>query len=93
MIEEIEATKVADDSRAMELLRVWLVDGKPTVVITRNLWEDPAAWGLLLADVVRHLGNAYEALGRGRGAVLARVKKAFEVEWDSPTSQAETIDQ
>lgn len=73
----------------MELIRVWLIDGAPNFVITPNLWSDPSAWGLLLADIVRHLGNAYEADGKNRGEVIMRIKEVFDAEWVDPTSAAD----
>jgi len=88
MREELEAPEMSKNTRAMELIRVWLIDGKPTCVITPNLWEDPSAWGLLLADLIRHLGNAYSLEGHSREKTIARIKHVFDVEWDDPTSEA-----
>lgn len=88
MKEELEKPDMPPDSRAMELIRVWIIDGKPTCVITPNLWSDPSAWGLLLADVIRHLGNAYSADGHDREATIARIKEVLDVEWQCPTSEA-----
>jgi hypothetical protein len=73
---------------AMEMARIWIVDGDEHVVISPNLWEDPAAWGLVLADLAKHVAAAYEAQGHERGAVLERIHDAFEVEWGSPTDSA-----
>lgn len=79
------------DEKSMELLRLWLVDGGARFVITPNLWDDAAMWGLLLADCVRHLGNAYEASGKDRSAAMARIKAAFDAEWKHPTSTGKEI--
>lgn len=87
MKEELEAPNMPEDSRAMELLRVWIIDGKPVCVITPNLWNDPSAWGLLLADVIRHLGNTYALDGQNRETTIARIKHVFDVEWNDPTSE------
>jgi hypothetical protein len=86
---QLPTPQVPTDSQSMELLRVWLVDGAPYFVITPHLWNDPAAWGLLLADILRHLGNAYEADGKDRGSAIARMKEAFDAEWKDPTSSAD----
>lgn len=88
MKEELEAPYISPDSRGMELIRVWIIDGKPTFAITPNLWDDPAPWGLMLADIVRHLGNAYSMQGKDREATMKRIKELFDVEWNNPTSQA-----
>lgn len=87
MIEELEIPDVSKNSRAMELIRVWLIDGKPICVITPNLWEEPSAWGLLLADVIRHLGNAYAREGHCREAIIDRIKHVFDIECNNPTSE------
>jgi hypothetical protein len=52
------------------------------------MWSDPAAWGLFLVDLARHIANAYEqAEGRDYGETLARIRDAFEAEWDSPADE------
>ena len=71
----------------MEIARVWIVDGDQHVVLTQNLWRDPASWGLMLADLARHVANAYEAQGHGREFVLQRIREAFEAEWSHPTDK------
>lgn len=87
MKEELEAPEISENQRAMELIRVWIVDGKPTCVITPNLWEDPSSWGLLIADMIRHLGNAYAADGHDPESTITRIKHVFDVEWKDPTSE------
>jgi hypothetical protein len=76
-------------TRAMEIARVWIVDKKQQVVLSGNLWEDPAAWGLMLVDLARHVANAYEDQGRNKDQVLARIREAFAAEWGAPTDNAE----
>ena len=71
--------------RSMELIRVWLVDGQQEILLTPNLWKDPAAWGLLLVDVARHLSVHYESLGLSKEESLARIKAGFDSEWNNPT--------
>ena len=88
---ELPPPQVPSASQSMELIRVWLIDGAPNFVITPNLWNDPSAWGLLLADVMRHLGNAYEADGKNRSQVISRIKEVFDTEWDEPTSPADPV--
>ena len=72
----------------MELLRVAIVEVKPRFVITPNLWDDPGAWGVLMADLIRHLGNAYELDGKDKAASVDRILAAFRAEIESPTSEA-----
>jgi hypothetical protein len=74
--------------RAMEMARVWIVDGHQHVVLSQNLWRDPGSWGLMLVDIARHVASAYAARGdRDRAAVLERIREAFDAEWSHPTGK------
>jgi hypothetical protein len=51
-----------------------------------GVWEDPAAWGIMLADLARHVANAYQQdAGLDRNKTLQRIKDALNVELVSPT--------
>lgn len=76
---------VTSAERTMELLRVWIADGDQIVTITPNLWKDPAAWGLMLVDLVKHVAEAYAAQGLDPQATRIRIREAMEAEWSSPT--------
>ena len=78
-----EATR---DTQALELLRVWLAKGKQLVTLRTGVWEDPAAWGLMLADLARHVANSYhQSSGLDAVASLNRIRQGFEIELASPT--------
>ena len=80
---------VKTDPRSIEIARVWAAHGGQHVTLNPHLWDDPGAWGVMLVDLARHVANAYEQLdGRERAETLARIKAAFEAEWDSPTDEA-----
>ena len=91
MHDQLNPPVLTPEEKAMELMRIWLVDNKLRVVITPNLWNDPAPWGLLLADLIRHLGNAYEEKGYNRSEIIKRIKELLDVEWESPTSEAKKL--
>jgi hypothetical protein len=74
-------------AKSMEMLRVWIADGSQHVSLTGNLWKDPAAWGLLLVDLTKHIANAYQAQGHNRADILQRVKDGFEAEWRHSTDE------
>jgi ureidoglycolate hydrolase len=79
---------VRTDRNAVEILRVWITDAGQQVTLRHNVWEDPAAWGLLLADLARHFANAYaQAEGRDVDEVLERIRAGIEVEFESPTDE------
>ena len=69
----------------MELARIWIVDGNQHVAINGNLWDDPAAWGLMLVDLAKHVANAYAKEGRNKQEVLNRILDGFNAEIQSPT--------
>ncbi|MCB9492594.1 MAG: DUF5076 domain-containing protein [Dehalococcoidia bacterium] len=78
-------------SRAMELARIWIVDNKQQVSLSGNLWDDPAAWGLMLVDLARHVSKAYENQGRDKEEVLGRILRAFDAERGHPTDDPEQL--
>jgi hypothetical protein len=83
--------EVLNDSQATEVLRVWA--GSDRVLVTLNTaWSDPGAWGLVLADIARHVANAYVSSGNGTATDVAlRVRQAFLAEWEEPTSEVEHL--
>lgn len=76
---------------AQEVLRVWAMPGQPQQLTLRTIWNDPGAWGLLLADVARHAANAYANEGRDPKVVLARIRELFDAEMFDPTDVVEEI--
>jgi hypothetical protein len=72
--------------RAIELVRVWAADGAQHVSIATELWKDPAAWGLVLVDLARHVAAAYsQTAGIDEKDALVRIREAFDAEWSAPT--------
>jgi hypothetical protein len=83
-------TEITSDPGAAEVLSAWLrSDGSNTVVLKPDTWPDPAAWGLLLADISRHIANALAESRRSDPAqTLARIRAGFTAELDAPTDTA-----
>jgi hypothetical protein len=51
-------------------------------------WKDPAAWGIMLVDLAKHIASAYEQSGGlNQAAALSRIKQGFDTEWESPTDR------
>jgi hypothetical protein len=73
--------EAGDAGEAHELVRGWLIDNRLVCGLSPSAFEDPAAWGVLLADVAHHIANALaESEGADRAAVLGAIRRAFEVE-------------
>jgi len=80
------ATKACVTS--LELVRVWAIDGKQHVTLAAELWDDPAAWGIMLVDLAKHVADAYhQSTGRETEEILNRIKVGFEAEWCSATDE------
>ena len=79
-----EAAKT--DSKSFELLRVWVADNKQHVSLRIGVWNDPAAWGLMLADLAKHIVNSYnQDAALDRLKTLQRIRAALDAELSSPT--------
>jgi hypothetical protein len=77
------------DPHALELVRVWAAQGHQYISISPEAWDDPAAWGIVLVDLARHVANFYHQYrGRDPNEVLSRIRALFDAEWESPTSDA-----
>jgi hypothetical protein len=83
---ELDTPPIAKSNpQAVEVLRVWAAPGKPQQLVLKTTWENPGAWGLMLADIARHATNAYANEGHNPVEVLSRIRKLFEAEFSSPT--------
>ena len=79
---------VQADVGAVELIRVWAVHKKQHITLATGVWENPAAWGIMLADLARHIANSYSQTGQiDYSQALASIRDGFDAEWASPTDQ------
>jgi hypothetical protein len=79
------------DKASFELLRVWVAEAGQHVSLRPGAWEDPFAWGIVLADLARHIVNA-ESINNPTldgEAYLERLLEGFEAEIESPTDEPE----
>ncbi len=78
------------DADAIEVVRVWVAQGGQHVSINVGAWEDPMAWGIVLADLAGHLANAYQQeSGLDRKETLRKIRNLFNAELDTPTDRPE----
>jgi hypothetical protein len=78
------AAKINTDST--EILRLWKVpEVGQQVILRHDAWEDPAAWGLMLADIARHVARAHAQEGQNESEVFQRILAGFRAEIESPT--------
>jgi len=83
----------AQDKAAFEVLRVWVAEQGQHVSLRSGAWEDPFAWGIVLADLARHIALAHK-LQPGKKSVdpaafLERLIEGFHAEIENPTDEPE----
>jgi Domain of unknown function (DUF5076) len=79
------------DKASFEVLRVWIAEQGQHVSIRSGAWDDPFAWGIVLADLARHIALAHEMQDEkiDKEAFLERLLEGFSAEIDSPTDEPE----
>lgn len=76
----------ASQKGGVEVLRAGVVDGGLHVTL-RRAFNDPKAWGILLADVARQVARVYAQEGdEAEDSVAERIRDAFATEMDSPAN-------
>jgi hypothetical protein len=50
----------AADAKSFEIARIWVADDAQYVALRLDVWPDPAAWGVVLAELARHVAFAYQ---------------------------------
>jgi uncharacterized protein DUF5076 len=74
----------------VEVLRAAIVDGGLHVSL-RRAFDDPEAWGMLIADVARHVARIYATENKFREEeTIERIRALFNAELDSPTDPGTT---
>ena len=86
----LPAPQFAPGADAHEVLRAWVADGGLTVAVRRS-FDDPSVWGILLADVARHVARIYaEEDGVTEEEALSKVVETLTSELLEPTSVGTT---
>lgn len=76
---------VSNDARSTEVVRAFILgDGRLVIVHPPKVFESSAVWGILCADLVRHVSNALVKLGED--SPLEKIVEAFNAEITDPTS-------
>jgi len=71
-----------------EVLRCWLINNKLSCIVRPDAWGEVGTWGILLADVVRHIGDAVEkSKGIPAEATVLRIYDILMREMKKPTSK------
>lgn len=62
------------------------------VAIDNGAFQTPGAWGVVIADLVAHVANAYQQDGYSGRAVLEEVRRVVLAELAAPTDKPEPCD-
>lgn len=83
------------DKNAVEMLRVWIAEQQLQSSIKVGMyWEtmnipEGRAWGMILADVTRHIATALESrYSADRDKVIKEIRDSYLSELGNPTSDA-----
>jgi len=79
------------DKASFEVLRVWIAEHGQHVSIQSGAWDDPFAWGIVLADLARHIALAHQLQkdGTDLDAFMDRLLEGFQAEIENPTDEPE----
>ena len=80
--------EVESDLKAKEVLRAWVANGGLVCSLRPETWNDASSWGIVLADVARHIANAVKYLNGDDPVVTAsRIRAVFNSELADPTDK------
>jgi hypothetical protein len=73
-----------------EVLRAVIIDGALHVSL-RRAFDDPEAWGMLIADVTRHVARVYATEDKfPEEETIERIRAIYDAEMDAPTDPGTT---
>jgi len=88
--EALHIPQAALEHGGVEVLRAVVVDGGLHVSL-RRAFDDVEAWGMLIADVTRHIARIYATESTlTEDEVMERVRSLYNAEMDSPTDSGST---
>ncbi len=75
-------TAAQKDAASFELIRVWVAQQSQQITLRPGVWEDPAAWGVMLADLARNIVQVHAENDEDLDseAFLAALLEGFDTE-------------
>lgn len=83
------------DDKAIQMLSAWIAEKGLHCSLNIGMWSaqgqpEAPAWGILLADVVRHIANAIqEENGTHSSETIQSIVDSLHLELDDPTSDTQ----
>jgi hypothetical protein len=88
--EALAAPPSALERGGTEVLRAAIVEGALHISL-RRAFDDPQAWGMVLADLARHVARIYAAEDNAPPErTIERIRMMFDAEMDAPTDLGTT---
>jgi len=85
VFDALHVPPVVFESGGVEVLRAVIVDGALHISL-RRAFDDPEAWGMVMADISRHVARIYATEDKfSETETLERIRSLFNAEMDSPT--------
>ncbi len=80
---------------SFELLRVWVAQQSQQVTLRPGIWQDPSAWGIMLADLARNIVQVHADADENLDteAFLAAMLEGFDTEIESVLNEFAEDDQ
>ena len=81
------------DENAVQMLSAWIAEKDLHCTLNIGMWQEdgrpePKAWGILLADVIRHIANAMrDEYGMAPDKTIDSVVESLHRELENPTSK------
>ncbi len=86
----LDAPPAALESGGVEILRAAIVGGGLHLSL-RRAFDDPEAWGMVIADLTRHVARIYAAESSiPEERTIERIRNLFDAEMDAPTDPGTT---
>ena len=86
----LKAPPTALEKGGTEVLRAAIVEGGLHVSL-RRAFDDPEAWGMILADLTRHVARIYKTEDNiPEERTIERIRNLFDAEMDAPTDLGTT---
>jgi len=90
VFEALHLPPAALERGGVEVLRAIIIDSELHVSL-RRAFDDPEAWGMLIADVSRHIARIYASEKQmPEEETLARIRGIFDAEMDAPSDPGTT---
>lgn len=83
------------DAKSVELMRAWIAQQGLHISLMIGAWDhtptidERKAWGIVLADAVKHIADALVREGKERIETVAAIRASFLAELDRPTSSSD----